>query len=68
MDIGAWWAIAMGSQRVGHNLVTKPPCRFDYIYILLALVQFSVLCYWFSAVFLLLFYMLLFILFLVLFY
>ena len=31
MDRGAWWAIAMGSQRVGHDLVTKPPYRFDYI-------------------------------------
>ena len=31
MDRGAWWAIAMGSQRVGPDLVTKPPYRFDYI-------------------------------------
>ena len=25
MDRGAWWAIAHGITRVGHNLVTKPP-------------------------------------------
>ena len=28
MDRGAWWATAHGVARVGHNLVTKPPCLF----------------------------------------
>ena len=25
MDRGAWWVIAHGIARVGHNLATKPP-------------------------------------------
>ena len=27
MDRGAWWATFHGVARVGHDLVTKPPCR-----------------------------------------
>ena len=26
MDRGAWWATVDGAKRVGHDLVTKPPC------------------------------------------
>ena len=59
MDRGAWWAIAMGSQRVGHDLVTKPPYRFDYINFVSFSPVFLSLLLVFGCL-LLLFYMLLF--------
>ena len=34
MGRGAWWATqTMGSQRVGHDLATKPQPQYIYIYI-----------------------------------
>ena len=35
MDRGAWWATVCGVTRVGHDLVTKPPCIYNTIFFLI---------------------------------